>query len=148
MVNNKKKVQKKVPISNSGIIGIIILAASLILFYLYVNLSDTKNKHVLEGYADGDTCTLTLNNINPMFVKNYKQYDNSIINCFNRLTSGFCVNSKLKMEVNPAPTDENGIPNQDNRQSSVIVNSNGTTTKGTPEIGPWSLPDYFCLKNK
>jgi hypothetical protein len=141
MVNNHSKVL----ISNSGIIGIIILATSLILFYFYVNSSDTKGKQVLEGYADGDICTLTLNNINPMFVKNYKQYDNSKINCFNKLTSGFCVNSTLKVIVNPAPTDENGIPLQSEKQNATIINSNGTTNSGIPDIEPWGLPNYFCI---
>ena len=90
---------------------------------------------------------MELNNINPMFVKNYMQYDGKQIKCFNKLSSkAYCVGGTLKMVVNPIATDPNGIP-LSGKQTAIISSSNGSTP---PEnaiipIDPWEFPSFFCL---
>ena len=105
--------------------------------------------NVLEPYVDNSgayyTCTVTLNNVNPIFVKNYEQLDGSKVKCFNKLNSGFCVDSLLKIKVNPSPTDSNGSPDMKSRQSVIIENSKGSTNPNVPDIDPWNLPNFFCV---
>jgi len=100
-----------------------------------------------EGFATGDVCTVSLSNINPMFVKNYMQYDGQLIKCFNKLSSkAYCVGGTLKMDVKSVGTDANGIP-LTGTQTAVISNSSG----GAPPdnaiipIDPWGFPKFFCL---
>jgi hypothetical protein len=102
-----------------------------------------------ETFATGDICTVQLTNINPMFVKNYMQYDGKPIKCFNKLSSkAFCVGGTLKMDVKSVGTDANGVP-LTGKQAIVITNSNGSTPPDNAviPITPWEFADFFCLNS-
>ena len=103
------------------------------------------NKNKREGFATGDICTVSLTNINPMFVKNYQQYDGQKINCFNKLSSkAFCVGGTLKMDVSSVGTDDTPLAG---KQTAVISNSNGSLPPDNAiiPIDPWEFPNFFCL---
>ena len=100
-----------------------------------------------EGFATSDVCTVSLTNINPMFVKNYMQYDGQPIKCFNKLSSkAYCVGGTLKMDVKSVGTDANGVP-LSGMQTAVISNSNGSKPPDNAiiPIDPWGFPNFFCL---
>jgi len=100
-----------------------------------------------EGFATGDVCTVSLTNINPMFVKNYMQYDGQLIKCFNKLSSkAYCVGGTLKMDVKSVGTDASGVP-LPGKQTAIISNSSGATPPDNAiiPINPWEFPDFFCL---
>lgn len=100
-----------------------------------------------EGFTTGDICTVSLTNINPMFVKNYMQYDGQQIKCFNKLSSkAYCVGGTLKMDVKSVGTDANGVPLA-GKQTAFISNSNGSTPPDNAiiPIDPWKFPMFFCL---
>jgi hypothetical protein len=124
---------------NSIITSLIVLSIVLLISCVFTRAS--------EGFATNDICTVSLTNINPMFVKNYQQYDGQQIKCFNKLSSkAYCVGATLKMNVMPVGTDENGTP-LTGKQTAVITNSNGSNP---PEnaiipIDPWEFPNFFCL---
>lgn len=116
------------------------------LFMCLVYLYHQKNVSQRESFANGDVCTLTLDNINPLFVKNYNQLNGKTINCFNKLTAGYCVGGNLKVIVNPAEVDENGIP-KEQKQYASIANSNGSKTPANAliPVDPLALSQFFCL---
>jgi hypothetical protein len=101
-----------------------------------------------EGFATDDICTVSLTNINPMFIKNYMQYDGRPIKCFNKLSSkAYCVGGTLKMDVKSVGTDANGVPLA-GTQTAVISNSpSGSTPPDNAiiPIDPWGFPNFFCL---
>jgi hypothetical protein len=100
-----------------------------------------------EGFATDDICTVSLTNINPMFIKNYMQYDGQPIKCFNKLSSkAYCVGGTLKMDVKSVGTDANGVP-LTGTQTAVISNSSGSTPPDNAiiPIDPWGFPNFFCL---
>lgn len=100
-----------------------------------------------EGFATDDICTVSLTNINPMFVKNYMQYDGQKIKCFNKLSSkAYCVGGTLKMDVKSVGTDDNGVP-LTGAQTAAILNSNGSSPPENALIptNPWEFADFFCL---
>ena len=100
-----------------------------------------------EGFATDDICTVSLTNINPMFVKNYMQYDGQPIKCFNKLSSkAYCAGGTLKMDVKSVGTDANGVP-LTGTQNAVISNSSGSTPPNNAiiPIDPWGFPNFFCL---
>jgi len=100
-----------------------------------------------EGFASGDICTVSLIDINPMFVKNYMQYDGQQIKCFNKLSSkAYCIGGTLKMDVKSVGTDANGIP-LTGKQTAIITNSNGSKPPDNSSIpiDPWGFPEFFCL---
>jgi hypothetical protein len=127
--------------------NIITLLISLSLIILFVCLF-VKLSLLTEHFATNDICTVKLTNINPMFVKNYMQYDGQQIKCFNKLSSrAYCVGGTLKMDVMPVGTDANGVP-LDDKAVAVISNSNGSTPPDNAEIpiDPWIFPNFFCLE--
>ena len=107
----------------------------------------------LETFANGDICTLTLDNIDPMYVKNYEALNGRQIRWFNKLTNGFCVGATLKVKINPQPTDNtnntygSGSNQLNTKQTATIINSNGARAPSSAviPIDPWGLPNYFCV---
>jgi hypothetical protein len=100
-----------------------------------------------EGFATDDICTVSLTNINPMFIKNYMQYDGQPIKCFNKLSSkAYCVGGTLKMDVKSVGTDANGVP-LEGTQTAIISNSSGASPPNNAiiPIDPWGFPNFFCL---
>ena len=125
------------------VLSVIILISCLIARPITIN----KNSISREEFATGDICTVSLTNINPMFVKNYMQYDGQQIKCFNKLSSkAYCVGGTLKMDVKTVGTDANGVPLA-GKQTAVISNSNGSTPPDNASIpiDPWEFPNFFCL---
>jgi hypothetical protein len=126
-------------------LSVIILISCLIASPL--NRNRNRNSISREEFATGDICTVSLTNINPMFVKNYMQYDGQQIKCFNKLSSkAYCVGGTLKMDVKTVGTDANGVPLA-GKQTAVISNSNGSTLPNNASIPiePWEFPNFFCL---
>ncbi len=126
------------------------IITSLIALSLVILISCMLAKTSLwrETFSTGDICTVKLSNINPMFVKNYMQYDGQPIKCFNKLSSNaFCVGGTLKLDVIPVENDKNGMPISE-KQVAVISNSNGSTPPDNAKIpiDPWGFPNYFCLE--
>lgn len=124
---------------NQIITSLIVLSIVLLISCLFTRAS--------EGFSTDDICTVSLSNINPMFVKNYQQYDGQQIKCFNKLSSkAYCVGGTLKMDVKSVGTDSNGIP-LTGKQTAVITNSNGSTPPDNASIpiNPWQFPNFFCL---
>lgn len=126
------------------IITLLIISSIIIIIYVF-----TKFNYILsiEDFAMNDICTVSLTNINPMFVKNYQQYDGQKINCFNKLSSkAFCVGGILKMDVKSVGTDENSMPLA-GKQTANISNSNGSLPPANAiiPIDPWEFPSFFCL---
>ena len=100
-----------------------------------------------EDFDTNDICTVSLTNINPMFIKNYMQYNNQPIKCFNKLSSkAYCVGGTLKIDVKPISTDNNGIP-LNGKLNATITNSNGSSPPNNAiiPIDPWEFPNFFCL---
>lgn len=126
---------------------LIVLSLIILIGCLLVKTNMGTNINNREGFATGDICTVSLSNINPMFVKNYQQYDGQKINCFNKLSSkAYCVGGTLKMDVSPVGTDANGVPLA-GKQTVNISNSNGSLPPDNAiiPIDPWEFPNFFCL---
>jgi hypothetical protein len=131
---------------NKIITSLIVLSVIILISCLFAK---TRPSHGIfrEGFATDDICTVSLTNINPMFIKNYMQYDGQPIKCFNKLSSkAYCVGGTLKMDVNTVGTDNNGIPLA-GKQTAFISNSNGSTPPDNAiiPIDPWEFPKFFCL---
>ena len=129
-------------------IALSLIALSLIILFgcLYSRVSASSRREP-ETFASGNICTVQLTNINPMFAKNYMQYDGKPIKCFNKLSSkAFCVGGTLKMDVQSVGVDANGVPLA-GKQTAVITNSNGSTPPDNAliPITPWEFPSFFCL---
>ena len=132
---------------NKIITLLIVLSVIILISCLVARIIPSIFSISRERFATEDICTVSLTNINPMFVKNYMQYDGQPIKCFNKLSSkAYCIGGTLKMDVKPIGTDDNGVP-LSGKQNVVISNSNGSTP---PEnaiipINPWEFPTFFCL---
>ena len=131
---------------NKIITSLIVLSVIILISCLFAK---TRPSHGIfrEGFATDDICTVSLTNINPMFIKNYMQYDGQPIKCFNKLSSkAYCVGGTLKMEVKSVGTDANGVPLA-GAQTAVISNSSGSTPPNNAiiPIDPWGFPNFFCL---
>jgi hypothetical protein len=110
--------------------------------------TDRTNK---EAFATGDICTVQINNLNPMFSKNFMQYDGKQIKCFNKLSSkAFCVGAKIKIDtqVNDNISNAGNGSNYNTKQSVTITNSNGSTPPENADIplDPWEFENFFCLE--
>lgn len=124
---------------NTIIKSLIVLSIVLLISCVFTRAS--------EGFATDDICTVSLTNINPMFVKNYQQYDGQKIKCFNKLSSkAYCLGATLKMDVKSIGTDADGTP-LPGKQTVFITNSNGSDPPANAiiPIDPWEFPNFFCL---
>jgi len=120
----------------------VLIILSLLILCLYLLNKSSKDK-----FATKDVCTVSLSNINPMFVKNYMQYDGQEIKCFNKLSSkAYCLGGTLKMDVKSVGTDEYGTP-LSGKQTAIISNSNGSKPPSNAiiPIDPFEFPKFFCL---
>ena len=115
-------------------IFIIFIITCLILVY-YIR----KQK---ERFDDMFTCTMTLDNINPMFKNTYMLFDNKHISC------GVCKNAKLNMVVNSCEVDEDGSPIAScisKGQKGTIASSLGNPITFTSDVSPDNISNFFCI---
>lgn len=132
---------------NKIITLLIVLSVIILISCLFARIRHNIYSICREGFTTDDICTVSLTNINPMFVKNYMQYDGQLIKCFNKLSSkAYCVGGTLKMDVRSVGTDANGVP-LSGKQTAEISNSNGSTPPDNAiiPIDPWKFPKFFCL---
>ena len=94
---------------------------------IYLSYTSNKTYFNTESYIDNPynpdeyTCTVNLNNIDPKFKDNYMKFDKK------RVPDGKCKGAIINMNINTCPTDDNGSPISNCRQSISIVSSKTTT---------------------
>ncbi len=116
------------------IIFIIIILICLILVYYLL-----KKK---EQFDDFFTCTMTLDNINPMFQNTYMLFNNKHVSC------GPCKNGTLNMVVNSCSVDEDGSPITsciNKGQKGTIASSLGNPITFTNDVNPENISNFFCV---
>ena len=116
-----------------------IIILFIVIFILFISYY-TNNKYIIDTEPfDYFSCTMTLDNISPNFIKNYLKYNNQHISC------GTCANASLKMVVNPCPQDENGVPDPNCKQKASIESSLGNPVVFTFDITPKNISRFFCI---
>lgn len=126
------------------LITIIILIIICILAYPKNNtfkiipniISETKENYYDYDYFD---CYLKLSDINPQFVNAYMKYNDR------HVSNGVCTNARLHITVEPCPTDINGIPSNNCRESAVLTSSKGNPIEFPYSISPMNVGKYFGL---
>jgi hypothetical protein len=137
--------------TNVLIIISIIILISCIYYQKIAKFQSTLDNKSREDFATGDVCTVKINNLNPMFINNFKKYNGQKINCFNKLSSkAYCVGGTINVEVQPYEShSESGTGSYNNvKQSVTITNSNGGSPPSNANIplDPWGFEDFFCLE--
>ena len=93
----------------------------LILFVLFIGYSFyLLIKYIIkkiENYDDYYTCTMTLNDIDPMNVNQYMKYNNKYIPC------GDCKGATLKAIVNTCAIGEDGVQSPNCKPNVNVVSS-------------------------
>jgi hypothetical protein len=117
---------------------IIILILISIIMSLIVSLIDKTN---VKEYFNYFTCTMTLNDVNPRFKKDYLSFHNRTAKC------GDCENALIKLNVNTCPTDENGSPSPYCKPSGFIESSLGNPITFKYDISPQNMKKFFCINN-
>jgi hypothetical protein len=84
-------------------------------------------------------CYLKITDVNPQFVNAYKKYDNK------HVRSGKCENARLHITIEPCPTDENGIPNSNCRETATLTSSKGNPIDFPYDITPMNVGKYFGI---
>ena len=116
--------KKSLPSLSLFLIGLIIIT---IIMIIYLSYTSNKTYFNTESYIDNPynpdeyTCTVNLNNIDPKFKDNYMKFDKK------RVPDGKCKGAIINMNINTCPTDDNGSPISNCRQSISIVSSKTTT---------------------
>ena len=127
------KFQKVVEIFNAIIVAYILLALIIyLILFLIKNVKENFNYF---------TCSMTLNDINPRFKKDYLSFHNRTAKC------GDCENALIKLNVNTCPTDENGSPSPYCKPSGFIESSLGNPITFKYDISPQNMKKFFCINN-
>ena len=116
------------------IIFIILIFISLIIVYYFSNKK--------ELFDDLLTCTMTLDNINPMFKNTYMFFNNQKVLC------GPCKKGVLNMVVNNCDVDEDGSPIDSclkKGQKAAITSSLGNPITFVGNVTPENLSNFFCI---
>ena len=122
-----------------NLIYIVFLFVGFIGYSIYLLIQYIKQK--VENYDSYYTCTMTLNDIDPMNVNQYMKYDNKQVPC------GDCMNGTLKVVVNPCADDENGVQMQNCKPNVNIVSSNKKPIHySESDVSFDKLDRFFCLK--
>ena len=116
----------------------LILLVCMILFIVSIlyNYYYFKNK---EPFDDFFTCTLQLDNIEPMFKDEYLQYNNKSVSC------GVCKRAKLNVNVNTCPVDANGTPIPPCIQKATLTSSFGNPISFDDTVTPQNISNFFCF---
>lgn len=116
-----KKILPSLPLL---LIGLIIIT---IIIIIYLSHDSSKPYFNRESYIDSSykpdeyICTVILNNIDPKFKDNYMKFDKK------RVPDGKCKGAMLNMDISTCPTDNNGSPMPNCKQTISIVSSKTTT---------------------
>jgi hypothetical protein len=127
MTNSKKY-------SKILIIFIILILICLFLVYYFSNKK--------EFFDDLLTCTMTLDNINPMFKNTYMLFNNQKVLC------GPCKKGVLNMVVNSCDVDEDGSSEDSclkKGQKAAITSSFGNPITFVGNVTPENLSNFFCI---
>jgi hypothetical protein len=146
LFNNK---QSNNTILNNTILNNTILNFTLlfILAYLIYNQytqtakinQSSQNKKSIEPF-DFFTCTMNLQNIDPKFVDEYKQFDGRHVAC------GPCQDSTLRLNITTCPTNANGSASPECYQNASIKSSLGKPITYTKNVTPQNIKDFFCFE--
>jgi hypothetical protein len=85
------------------------------------------------------TCYVNLSDIDPKMVSTYMNIDNKIAKC------GPCENALVRMQVEPCPTDNNGIVNTKCSSQIQIYSSQDMPIGFKKYINPSNISNFFCL---
>lgn len=105
----------------------LLLLIGLIIIIIYLSYDSSKPYFNKESYIDSSykpdeyICTVILNNIDPKFKDNYMKFDKK------RVPDGKCKGAMLNMDISTCPTDNNGSPMPNCKQTISIVSSKTTT---------------------
>ena len=116
------------------IIFIILIFISSILVYCFTNKK--------ELFDDLLTCTMTLDNINPMFQNTYMLFNNQKVLC------GPCKKGVLNMVVNSCGVDEDGsslVSCFKKGQKGAITSSLGNPITFVGNVTPENISNFFCI---
>jgi hypothetical protein len=97
------------------VILLLIIFVGFIGFGIYLLIVYIKKK--VENYDSYYTCTMTLNDIDPMNVNQYMKYDNKHIPC------GDCKDATLKVVVNTCAVDDDGVQSPNCKPNLNVVSS-------------------------
>jgi hypothetical protein len=108
-------------------------------------LSYLKDLYKKELFDDLLTCTMTLDNINPMFHNTYMLFNNQKVLC------GPCNKGVLNMVVNSCGLDEDGSALDScskKGQKAEITSSLGNPITFVGNVTPENLSNFFCINGK
>lgn len=118
------------------------LSITYLIYYKSKNTFKNSSNTVKEPF-DFFSCTMNLNDIDPKFANNYKNYDGKSVKC------GPCEGATLHINISTCPTDING-----NLSTSCIPNASIISSYGNPitfksgintsQITPYALDKFFC----
>ena len=128
----------------SSTIGLIFL-----LVYILYLLKDNNeyfediNKSVNEAKRQDKnpffTCYVNMSDIDPLIIPTYMELDNKISKC------GPCENALVRVQIDPCPTDINGIVNSKCSSQIRIYSSQDMPIQFKKYINPSNVKDFFCL---
>jgi len=123
----------------SIVISIIILIVICIILVSVNKKEQNNEKFDSEKIDDYFDCYLSLTDINPMFVKAYKKFDNK------HISNGYCKNATLHVSVDTCPIDNSGNPSSYCKQSATLTSSKGNPQEFTLEITPNNVSKFFGI---
>jgi len=139
--------------------GIIILLIILIIVYVIydtntntnININTNTNNdndkelfnNVVSSNKEKDnrffTCYVKMTNVDPQFIDNYKTLNGKKAKC------GLCENAILETQIDPCPTNNQGIVNGKCNQNIKIYSSMGIDIPFNKYITPDNIFNFFCL---
>ena len=85
------------------------------------------------------TCYLKMSNVDPQFIDNYKTLNGKKAKC------GLCENAILETQIDPCPTNNQGIVSGNCNQNIKIYSSMGIDIPFNKYITPDNIFKFFCL---
>ena len=119
---------------NLFLLGCVILSVIIIATILAICL-----KPQTESFLPFYTCYMKMMDIDPQFIDNYKSLDGKVVKC------GPCQDSTLKVQIQPCPTDDKGVPNSACNPSIMIGSSDGRNIAFNKYITPDNISGFFCV---
>lgn len=126
---------------NLGLDILLTFIIIIMIYYCYIMYLEGWNplKYITESFSPYYTCYMKMYDIDPRFVNNYMKFNNKHVKC------GVCQDSILKLQIEPCPTNINGIPNESCDQYAKLFSSKGLELQYTKKISPGDLSNFFCI---
>lgn len=103
------------------------------------NSNASNNKKKTEKDNRFFTCYVKMTNVDPQFIDNYKTLNGKKAKC------GLCENAILETQIDPCPTNNQGIVNGKCNQNIKIYSSMGIDIPFNKYITPDNIFNFFCL---